>query len=126
MDWLARQRGRSAVLTLFVYMITWGMLVSTAVAAEFGPPRPLPHKPVSSTLNIAYSREVSGPDGFQVTGSFDCMYLYAGNEVLVAIGRDGVFDPAESQTYAYDFLDDGKRYRFHLRQGVQFRGAPAR
>jgi len=50
------------------------------------------------------------------------MYFYAGNEVLVAIGKDGLYDPAESLAYAYDVLDDGKRYRFYLRKGVQFQG----
>jgi ABC-type transport system substrate-binding protein len=50
------------------------------------------------------------------------MYFYTGNEVLVAIGKDGLYDPAESLAYAYDVLDDGKRYRFYLRQGVQFQG----
>src|SRR5262245_44457232 len=122
MDWIARQQGRSAVLMLFVSMVIWGMLAATAVAAELVPPRPLPHKPTGTTLNIAYFREVSSPDGFQATGSFDRMYFYAGNEVLVAMGKDGLYDPAESLAYAYDVLDDGKRYRFYLRQGVQFQG----
>ena len=40
----------------------------------------------------------------------------------MAIGKDSLYDPAESLAYAYDVLDDGKRYRFHLRQGVQFQG----
>jgi ABC-type transport system substrate-binding protein len=84
------------------------------------PPRPLPHKPTGGTLNIAYFREVSSPDGFQATGSFDRMYFYAGNEVMVAIGKDGRYDAPESLAYAYEVLDDGKRYRFYLRKGVQF------
>ena len=103
-------------------VVCWGMLAGTALAAELVPPRPLPHKPTGKTLNIAYFREVSSPDGFQATGSFDRMYFYTGNEVLVAIGKDGLYDPAESLAYAYDVLDDGKRYRFYLRQGVQFQG----
>jgi peptide/nickel transport system substrate-binding protein len=113
---------RGTGLTLLVLMACWGMLASTMFAAEMVPPRPLPHKPAGSTLNIAYFREVSSPDGFQATGSFDRMYFYAGNEVLVAIGKDSLYDPAESLAYAYDVLDDGKRYRFHLRKGVQFQG----
>ena len=38
------------------------------------------------------------------------------------MGKDGLYDPAESLAYAYDVLDDGKRYRFYLRKGVQFQG----
>jgi ABC-type transport system substrate-binding protein len=78
--------------------------------------------PTGGTLNIAYLREPSSPDGFQVVGSFDRMYFFTGNEVLVAVGKDGRYDPAESLAYAYEVLDAGKRYRFHLRQGVQFQG----
>src|SRR3990172_2663612 len=83
---------------------------------------PLLHTPVGGTLNIAYFREVSSPDGFQATGSFDRMYFFTGNEVLVGVGKDSMYDAAESLAYAYDVLDDGKRYRFHLRKGVQFQG----
>jgi ABC-type transport system substrate-binding protein len=50
------------------------------------------------------------------------MYFFTGNETLVAIGKDGLYDPAESLAYAYEVLDEGKRYRFHLRQGVEFQG----
>jgi peptide/nickel transport system substrate-binding protein len=100
----------------------WGLLATAVIAAELVPPRPLPGKPAGGTLNIAYFREVSSPDGFQATGSFDRMYFYAGNEVLAGIGKDSLYDPAESLAYAYEVLDDGKRYRFHLRQGVQFQG----
>ncbi|HEX9867652.1 MAG TPA: ABC transporter substrate-binding protein, partial [Candidatus Tectomicrobia bacterium] len=117
-----RYLNRGPGLRLLVLMACWGMLASTALAADMVPPRPLPNKPMGKTLNIAYFREVSSPDGFQATGSFDRMYFYAGNEVLVAIGKDGLYDPAESLAYAYDVLDDGKRYRFYLRQGVQFQG----
>jgi len=67
-------------------------------------------------------RETSSPDGFQAVGSFDRMYFFTGNEVLVAIGKDGLYDPAESLAYAYEVLDAGKRYRFHLRKGVEFQG----
>ena len=59
---------------------------------------------------------------FRPNGSFDRMYFFTGNEVLAAIGKDGLYDPAESLAYAYDVLDDGKRYRLYLRQGVQFQG----
>jgi ABC-type transport system substrate-binding protein len=43
-------------------------------------------------------------------------------EVLVGVGKDSLYDPAESLAYAYEVLDYGKRYRFHLRKGVQFQG----
>jgi peptide/nickel transport system substrate-binding protein len=122
MDRRSCQHVRSAVLILLVLTVAWGMPATTVIAAELVPPRPLPSKPAGGTLNIAYFREVSSPDGFQATGSFDRMYFYAGNEVLVAIGKDGLYDPTESLAYAYDVLDDGKRYRFYLRQGVQFQG----
>jgi peptide/nickel transport system substrate-binding protein len=102
--------------------VACGLLATAALAAEMVPPRPLPHQPTGSTLNIAYFREISSPDGFQATGSFDRMYFFSGNEVLVAMGKDSMYDPAESLAYAYDVLDDGKRYRFHLRKGVQFQG----
>ena len=115
-----RHLGRSVVLMLLALTVAWGILATTVVAAELVPPRPLPNKPTGGTLNIAYFREVSSPDGFQATGSFDRMYFYAGNEVLAGIGKDSLYDPAESLAYAYEVLDDGKRYRFHLRQGVQF------
>jgi hypothetical protein len=82
-----------------------GLLVTTALAAEVVPPQPLPHQPTGSTLNIAYFREASSPDGFQAEGSFDRMYFYTSNEVLVAIGKDGLYDPAQSLAYAYDVLD---------------------
>src|ERR671919_1500738 len=114
------QQARSVVLMLLGLTVAWAILATIVVAAELVPPRPLPHKPAGGTLNIAYFREVSSPDGFQATGSFDRMYFYAGNEVLVAMGKDGMYDPAESLAYAYDVLDDGKRYRFYLRKGVQF------
>src|ERR687886_2146651 len=99
-----------------VSMLIWGMLVTLALAADPVPPRPLPHAPTGGTLAIGYMRETSSPDGFQAVGSFDRMYFFTGNEVLVAVGKDGRYDPAESLAYAYDVLDAGKRYRFHLRQ----------
>src|SRR5262245_36277984 len=102
--------------------VIFGILATAALAAEFVPPQPLPHKPTGGALNIAYFREVSSPDGFQATGSFDRMYFFSGNEVLVAMGKDGLYDPAQSLAYAFEILDDGKRYRFHLRKGVQFQG----
>src|SRR5918992_6192707 len=111
------------VLSVFIVLtVTCSILAPAALAAALVPPRPLPHKPVGGTLNLAYFREVSSPDGFQANGSFDRMYFYTGNEVLVAMGKDGLYDPAESLAYAYEVLDDGKRYRFHLRKGVQFQG----
>ncbi|MGH8071182.1 MAG: ABC transporter substrate-binding protein [Candidatus Entotheonellia bacterium] len=122
MNRMCRHLGRSVVLMLLALTVAWGILATTVVAAELVPPRPLPSKPAGGTLNIAYFREVSSPDGFQATGSFDRMYFYAGNEVLAGIGKDSLYDPAESLAYAYEVLDDGKRYRFHLRQGVQFQG----
>lgn len=103
-------------------LIVWGILASLALAADVVPPRPLPHTPTGGTLTIAYMRETSSPDGFQAVGTFDRMYFFTGNETLVAIGKDGLYDPAESLAYAYDVLDEGKRYRFHLRQGVEFQG----
>jgi peptide/nickel transport system substrate-binding protein len=103
-------------------IIVWGILATSALAAELVPPRPLPHAPSGGTLTIAYMREASSPDGFQAVGTFDRMYFYTGNEVLVAIGKDGLYDPAESLAYAYEVLDEGRRYRFHLRQGVAFQG----
>jgi peptide/nickel transport system substrate-binding protein len=116
-------RRRHQALSIFIMLLVTCSILATAVlAAELVPPRPLPHKPVGGTLNIAYFREVSSPDGFQASGSFDRMYFFAGNEVLAAMGKDSLYDPAESLAYAYDVLDDGKRYRFYLRQGVQFQG----
>jgi ABC-type transport system substrate-binding protein len=50
------------------------------------------------------------------------MYFFTGNETLVSVGKDGLYDPAESLAYAYEVLDNGKRYRFHLRKGVEFQG----
>jgi ABC-type transport system substrate-binding protein len=121
-----RQQSRLAMVMLLILAVAWGVLVTAVVAAELVPPRPLPNKPTGGTLNIAYFREISSPDGFQATGSFDRMYFFSGNEVLMAIGKDSLYDPAESLAYAYEILDDGKRYRFYLRQGVQFQGATAR
>ncbi|MGE3541086.1 MAG: ABC transporter substrate-binding protein [Candidatus Tectimicrobiota bacterium] len=108
----------------------WGALLalagllqgSLALAADVVAPRPLPHAPSGGTLTIAYMREPTSPDGFQAVGTFDRMYFYTGNEVLVAMGKDGLYDPSESLAYAYEVLDEGKRYRFHLRQGIQFQG----
>ena len=104
------------------FFIIWGTLATLVLAADPVPPRPLPHAPTGGTLSIAYLREPSSPDGFQAVGSFDRMYFFTGNEVLVAVGKDGRYDPAESLAYAYEVLDAGKRYRFHLRKGVQFQG----
>jgi len=116
-------RGSQRLLLLsFILTASWAMLATGALAAEFVPPRPVPHKPVGGTLNLAYFREVSSPDGFQANGSFDRMYFFTGNEVLMAMGKDGLYDPSESLAYAYEVLDDGKRYRLHLRKGVQFQG----
>jgi peptide/nickel transport system substrate-binding protein len=122
MDRTLRHQGRSVALMLLVFTVAWGMLAMAVVAAELVPPRPLPHQPSGGTLNIAYFREISSPDGFQATGSFDRMYFFTGNEVLVAMGKDSLYDPAESLACAYEVLDEGKRYRFYLRQGVQFQG----
>ncbi len=109
-------------LSCLVSIIVWGILAPLALAADVVPPRPLPHAPTGGTLAIGYMRETSSPDGFQAVGSFDRMYFFTGNETLVAIGKDGLYDPAESLAYAYDVLDEGKRYRFHLRKGVEFQG----
>ena len=105
-----------------VSIIVWGRLVTLALAADPVPPRPFPHAPTGGTLAIGYLRETSSPDGFQAVGAFDRMYFFTGNETLVSIGKDGLYDPAESLAYAYDVLDAGKRYRFHLRKGVEFQG----
>jgi peptide/nickel transport system substrate-binding protein len=113
---------RYGPLCCLVSIIAWGMLATLALAADPVPPRPFPHAPTGGTLAIGYMRETSSPDGFQAVGSFDRMYFFTGNEVLVAIGKDGLYDPAESLAYAYDVLDEGKRYRFHLRKGVEFQG----
>lgn len=100
----------------------WSSLAPWTQAAEPVPPRPLPNAPTGGTLTIAYMRETSSPDGFQAVGTFDRMYFFAGNDTLVAMGKDGRYDPSESLAYAYEVLDEGKRYRFHLRKGVQFQG----
>ena len=113
---------RYRLLSCLVCIIVWGLLAPLALAADAVPPRPLPHAPTGGTLVIGYMRETCSPDGFQAVGSFDRMYFFTGNEVLVAIGKDGLYDPAESLAYAYDVLDEGKRYRFHLRKGVEFQG----
>lgn len=103
-------------------LVLWGTLTRAALAADPVPPRPLPHAPTGGTLTLGYMREASSPDGFQAVGTFDRMYFFTGNEALVAIGKDGLYDPAESLAYAYEVLDAGKRYRFYLRQGVEFQG----
>ena len=122
MNGTSPRRSHPALSIFIVLMVACSILATAVLAAELVPPRPVPHKPVGGTLNIAYMREVSSPDGFQADGSFDRMYFFTGNEVLAAIGKDSLYDPAESLAYAYDVLDDGKRYRFYLRQGVQFQG----
>ena len=122
MNPIAPRGSQPAFLLCLILTAAWGILATAALAAELVPPRSLPNKPAGGTLSIAYFREISSPDGFQASGSFDRMYFFAGNEVLVAMGKDGLYDPAESLAYAYEILDDGKRYRFHLRQGVQFQG----
>ncbi len=120
---LTRPRVGSVNLLLLLIVTMWAGLATPTLAADLiTPPRPLPNKPTRGTLNIAYFREVSSPDGFQAWGTFDRMYFFTGNETLVAIGKDGLYDPAESLAYAYKVLDEGKRYRFHLRRGVQFHG----
>jgi cationic peptide transport system substrate-binding protein len=116
--WLQHGNGRLWCLVAII----GGIMASLALAADVVPPRPLPHTSTGGTLTIAYMRETSSPDGFQAVGTFDRMYFFTGNETLVAIGKDGLYDPAESLAYAYEVLDEGKRYRFHLRQGVAFQG----
>ena len=66
-------------------LLLWATLVLPALAAEVVPPRPMPHAPTGGTLTIGYLRETSSPDGFQAVGTFDRMYFFTGNEVLVAI-----------------------------------------
>src|SRR5262245_46528855 len=117
--WLQPRDRRLWCLGTIIVLV---ILASLAGAADVIPPRPLPHTPTGGTLTIAYMRETSSPDGFQAVGTFDRMYFFTGNETLVAIGKDGLYDPAESLAYAYEVLDDGKRYRFQLRQGVEFQG----
>jgi cationic peptide transport system substrate-binding protein len=116
--WLQHGNGRLWCLVAII----GGIMASLALAADVVPPRPLPHTSTGGTLTIAYMRETSSPDGFQAVGTFDRMYFFTGNETLVAIGKDGLYDPAESLAYAYEVLDEGKRYRFRLRQGVAFQG----
>jgi len=84
--WLKNCDGR---LSCLVSLIVWGILAPLAFAADVVPPRPFPHAPTGGTLTIGYMRETSSPDGFQAVGSFDRMYFFTGNEVLVAIGKDG-------------------------------------
>jgi ABC-type transport system substrate-binding protein len=120
MNWIAPRGSQPALLLCLILTAAWSVLATAVLAAEFVPPQPLPNKPAGGTLSIAYFREISSPDGFQASGSFDRMYFFSGNEVLVAMGKDGLYDPAQSLAYAFEILDDGKRYRFHLRKGVQF------
>ena len=87
MNGTSPHRSHPALSIFIVLMVACSILATAALAAELVPPRPVPHKPVGGTLNIAYMREVSSPDGFQANGSFDRMYFFTGNEVLVAIGQ---------------------------------------
>ena len=49
------------------------------------------------------------------------MYFFSGNEVLGGHRARMVCTIRRSHlAYAFEILDDGKRYRFHLRKGVQF------
>lgn len=69
---------------------------------------------------MGFFRTETSPDGYQATGTFDRMYFYTGMEPLVAIGKDGQYDPAESLAYSFEALSGGLIMRFHLRKGVQF------
>ena len=91
--------------------------------ANITPPRPADaNAQTGGVLNVAYFRKASSPDGYQAGGTFDRMYFFTGNEVLVAIGKDSVYDPSESLAYSFEVEDGGSRVRFNLREGVQFQG----
>ena len=91
--------------------------------ADITSPRPADsNAQTGGVLNVAYFRKASSPDGYQAGGTFDRMYFFTGNEVLVAIGKDSIYDPAESLAYSFEVEDGGSRVRFHLREGVQLQG----
>ena len=81
--------------------------------ADITPPRPADsNAQTGGVLNVAYFRKASSPDGYQAGGTFDRMYFFTGNEVLVAIGKDSVYDPSESLAYSFEVEDGGSRVRF--------------
>ena len=76
--------------------------------ADIAPPRAADsNAQTGGVLNVAYFRKASSPDGYQAGGTFDRMYFFTGNEVLVAIGKDSIYDPAESLAYSFEVEDGG-------------------
>ncbi len=97
--------------------------MTAAMSSDTTPPRAAdPNSQQGGVLNVAYFRQASSPDGYQAGGTFDRMYFFTGNEVLVAIGKDSVYDPSESLAYSFEVEDGGSRVRFNIREGVQFQG----
>lgn len=91
------------------------------IQAKMPPVAPLHEDaPRGGTLKIGYFSPITSADGFQAIGGFERMVFFTSNEPLVAIGKDGKYDPAESLAYAFEILDEGQRVRFFLREGVQF------
>ena len=76
--------------------------------------------PRGGILKIGYFSPITSADGFQAIGGFERMVFFTSNEPLVAIGKHGKYDAAESLAYAFEILDEGQRVRFFLREGVQF------
>jgi peptide/nickel transport system substrate-binding protein len=71
-------------------------------------------------LRVGYFTSLTSLDGFQAIGGFERMIFFISNEPLFAIGKDGIYEPNESLASSFKILEQGKKIRVFLREGVFF------
>jgi ABC-type transport system substrate-binding protein len=98
--------------------------VATATAAPVpSGPTPAPAgSQYGGTLNFAYFRAPTPPDGYQSSGGFEGFFIYTNNDSILGRGVGTTVNVAESLATSWEVLDNGLRVRLRVRKGVQFQG----
>ena len=96
--------------------------VATSTTAPATATTPPTDDRFGGTLNFAYFRAPTSPDGYQSNGGFENFFIWSNNEPVMSISTGGEYDQAASLTSSFEILDEGLRIRLHLREGVQFQG----
>ncbi|MBI2965216.1 MAG: hypothetical protein HYY34_03315 [Chloroflexi bacterium] len=96
--------------------------VATATSAAAGPTAAPAGSQYGGTLNFAYFRAPTPPDGYQSSGGFEGFFIWTNNESVLGRGVGSTVNTNESLATKWEVLDDGLRIRLHVRKGVQFQG----
>jgi len=96
--------------------------VATAAPDPAAPKYPPAGGQYGGTLNMAYFRAPTPPDGYQSEGGFEGFFLWINNEALLGRGPGTSVSLAESLATRWEVLDEGLRVRLTIRKGVQFQG----